>query len=406
MSRTTLFSIVRQKNIAAILNVLHLEQTASRARISALTGISRSTVSNIINKLDKLGIVEYTSERSNPSSVGRPGVALRLNPRAFYAIGIEINVYTSRAMLVGLDGGVIAKQNIGFNGRTDPDQLLATLAETAEQVISQSGADRERIIGLGVSFMGLTDHAKGIVVRSTSLPQWNRMNIVEGFQERFTLPAYVENNANAMTLGEARFGVGRGKENILGVTIDEGIGGGIVINKRLYMGSHAAAGELGHMSIVPAGAICHCGNKGCLRTLASESAVEASAIRIIKTGVKTLLVDRPDVDHMKITVQDVIAAAKQGDTCCRDIISDAGRYLGTSLVNLVNVLSPELVILNKGSLPTFELFFEEVKRTIAEGAYAGKLGIPELAISALGEDAVCVGAASVVMDRLLAGHEM
>jgi predicted NBD/HSP70 family sugar kinase len=406
MSKTALFSLVRQKNIASILNVLHLEQIASRARISTLTGISRSTVSNIINKLEKLQIVEYTNERRDPFCVGRPGVALRLNPRAFYALGIEINVYTSRAMLVGLDGGVIAKQDIELNGRTDPDQLLSTLAEAAEQVISKSGTDRERIIGLGVSFMGLTDHTKGIVVRSTSLPQWNRMNIVEGFQERLALPAYVENNANAMTLGEARFGIGRGKKNVLGVTIDEGIGGGIVINKRLYMGSHAAAGELGHMSIVPAGAICHCGNKGCLRTLASESAVEANAIRIIKTGVKTLLRDRPDVDHMKITVQDVIAAAIRGDTCCKDIIVDAGRYLGTGLVNLVNVLSPELVILNKGSLPTFELFFEEVKRTIAEGAYAGKLGIPELAISSLGEDAVCVGAASVVMDRLLAGHEM
>jgi glucokinase len=309
-------------------------------------------------------------------------------------------------MLVGLDGGVIAKQDIGPNGRTDPPQLLATLAEAADQVISKSGTGRERIIGLGVSFMGLTDHTRGIVVRSTSLPEWNQMNIVGGFQERLALPAYVENNANAMTLGEARFGIGRGKDNVLGVTIDEGIGGGIVINKRLYMGSHAAAGELGHMSMVPAGAICHCGNKGCLRTLASESAVEANAIRIIKTGVKTFLRDRPDVDHMETTVQDVIAAAERGDTCCKDIIVDAGRYLGTGLVNLVNVLSPELVILSKGSLPTFELFFDEVKKTIAEGAYAGKLGIPELAISALGEDAVCVGAASVVMDRLLAGHKM
>lgn len=401
-----MFSIVRQKNIASILNVLHLEQIASRARISALTGISRSTVSNIINKLEKLEIVEYTNARRDPASVGRPGVALRLNPRAFYALGIEINVHTSRAMLVGLDGGVIAKQDIGPNGRADPRQLLATLAEIAEQVISKSGTDRERIIGLGVSFMGLTDHTKGIVVRSTSLPEWNRMNIVEGFRERLALPAYVENNANAMTLGEARFGTGRGKDNILGVTIDEGLGGGIVINKRLYMGSHAAAGELGHMSIVPAGAICHCGNKGCLRTLASESAIEANAIRIIKTGVKTLLRDRPDVDHMEITVQDVIAAAGRGDACCKDIIVDAGRYLGTGLVNLVNVLSPELVILSKGPLSSSELFFEEVKKTIAEGAYAGKLGIPELVISALGEDAVCVGAASVVMDRLLAGHEM
>jgi predicted NBD/HSP70 family sugar kinase len=405
MSRTTLFSIVRQKNIAAVLKVLHLEQGGSRARISSITGISRSTVSSIISKLEELKIVEYTNERRDPSLLGRPGVSLRLNPRAFYALGIEINVFTSRAMLVGLNGGVVAKQDIELNGRANPDQLLTTLAEAADRVISKSGTDRERIIGLGVSFMGLTDHTKGIVIRSTSLPEWNQMNIVEGFQERLAFPAYVENNANAMVLGEARFGIGRGKDNVLGVAIDEGIGGGIVINKRLYMGSHAAAGELGHMSIVQAGPLCHCGNRGCLRTLASESAVEANAIRIIKTGVKTLLRDRGDFDPMKITVQDVIAAAGRGDVCCQDIISEAGRYIGKGLVNLVNVLSPEMVILNKGPLPTFEPFFEAVKRTIAEGSYAGKLGIPELAISALGEDAVCVGAASVVMDRLLAGHE-
>ncbi len=405
MSRTTLFSIVRQKNIASVLKVLHLEQGASRARISSLTGISRSTVSSIISKLEKLQIVEYTNERRDPSLLGRPGVSLRLNPRAFYALGIEINVFTSRAMLVGLDGGVIGKQDIELNGRANPGQLLATLAEAADQVISESRTDRERIIGLGVSFMGLTDQTQGIVIRSTSLPEWNRMNIVEGFQQRLAFPACVENNANAMVLGEARFGIGRGKDNVLGVAIDQGIGGGIVINKRLYVGSHAAAGELGHMSIAQAGPLCHCGNRGCLRTLASESAVEANAIRIIKTGVKTLLRDRADVDPMKITVQDVIAAAGRGDICCKDIISEAGHYIGKALVNLVNVLSPEMVILNEGPLPTFEPFFEEVKRTIAEGSYAGKLGIPELAISALGEDAVCVGAASVVMDRLLAGHQ-
>jgi glucokinase len=308
-------------------------------------------------------------------------------------------------MLVGLDGGVIGKQDIELNGRSNPDQVLSILAEVADQVISKSGTDRKRIIGLGVSFMGLTDHAKGIVIRSTSLPEWNRVNIVEGFQERLAFPAYVENNANAMVLGEARFGIGRGKNNVLGVAIDEGIGGGIIINKRLYMGSHAAAGEIGHMSIVQAGPLCHCGNRGCLRTLTSESAVEANAIRIFKTGVKTLLRDREHFDYMKITVQDVIAAARRGDTCCKDIISEAGFYLGTGLVNLVNVLNPEMVILNEGPLPTFEPFFKEVKRTIAKGSYAGKQGTPELAISSLGEDAVCVGAASVVMDRLLAGQE-
>jgi len=401
MPRSTLFSIVRQKNIASVLKVLHLEQRVSRARISSITGIARSTVSNVIEKLEKLQIVEYTNDRRDRTLVGRPAALLRFNPRAFYALGIEINLFNSKAMLVGLDGGVIERRDISLNGRANPNRATDILAEIAEQIISTSGVDRERIIGLGVSFMGLIDHEKGIVVRSTSLPEWNGTSIVEGFQKRFPFEAYAENNANALVLGEARFGAAQGKRNVLGVTIEEGIGGGIVINRRLYTGSLAAAGELGHMSVAQAGPICHCGSRGCLRTLASESAVEANAIRIAKTGVKTILQSREDFDHLKITVRDVIEAARQGDTVCKDIISEAASYLCVGLVNLVNVLSPEMIILSDGPLPTYEPFMEEVRRTVAASAYAGELGAPEVVISALGENAVCIGAASVVMDRIL-----
>ena len=404
MARSTLFALVNQKNIASVLQVLHLEQKASRARIASITGTARSTVSNIIDKLEKQQIVEYMDERPDRALVGRPGALLRLNPRAFYALGIEINVFTSRTMLVGLDGVVIAKQQVDLDTQANPNKVLSALAEAAEQVISRSGVDREGIIGLGVSFMGLIDRTQGSVIRSTSLPEWNRCNIAEVFQQNFSFPVYVENNANAMVLGEARFGIGQGKENLLGIAVEEGIGGGIVINKRLYTGSNAAAGELGHMSIVQAGPICHCGNRGCLRTLASESAVEDNAIRIIKTGVKTLLPSKEDTDHLRITVHDVIEAAKRGDTVSKEIISEAARYLGVGLVNLVNVLSPEMVIFNEGPLPTFEPYREVVRRTIAEGSYAGERRVPDLVISALGENAVCIGAASVVMDRILAGR--
>ena len=236
MARSTLFSLVNQKNIASVLKVLHLEQKASRARIASVTGTARSTVSNIIDKLEKQQIVEYMDERPDRALVGRPGVLLRLNPRAFYALGIEINVFTSRTMLVGLDGVVMAKQQVELDTQANPNKVLSTLAEAAEQVISRSGVDRERIIGIGVTFMGLIDHTEGIVIRSTSLPEWNRINIGEVFEKKFSFPAYVENNANAMVLGEARFGIGRGKENLFGVTVEEGIGGGIVINGQLCCG--------------------------------------------------------------------------------------------------------------------------------------------------------------------------
>ena len=402
MSRSTLFSIVRQKNIASVLKVLHLEQKVSRARISSITGTSRSTVSNIIDKLEKLQIVEYTNEYRDPTTVGRPGALLRLNPRAFYVLGIEINVFTSRAMLVGLNGEVIEKKQIDIDARSKPDRILSALADAAEQVMTQSGADRERVIGLGVSFRGLIDSVKGIVLRSTSLPEWNRINIGQVFESRLSLPVYVENNANAMVMGEARFGIGQGRENLFGVTLEEGIGGGIMINNRLYKGNCAASGQIGHMSVVQAGPICNCGNRGCLQTLASESAIEANAIRIVKTGVKTLLRRGEDNDHLAITVRDVIEAARQEDTVSKDLIAETARYLGFALVNLVNVLSPDMIIFNRAPLPAYEPFWELVTMIIAEGCYAREHGVPELAISALGENAICVGAASVVMDRVLA----
>lgn len=402
MPRAKLSLFLKQKNIAEVLKVLHLEQLVSRARIAALTGIAPSTVSSIIDKLEKEQIVEYIEDSQVPSSVGRPPVLLRFNPKSFYVLGIEINLLSSKVIIVGIDGTVLMEREIKINARNDPGKVLSTLADMAAQVISESEVEQDRVIGIGVSFRGLIDRHTGRIQRSTSLPEWRNINIVDGFKERFSLPVFVENNANAMVLGETRFGIGCGKKNILGVIIEEGIGGGIIINGQLYMGAHSAAGELGHMSIASSGPICHCGNRGCLRTLASESAIEANAIRIMKTGVKTLLKSHADNENSPLTAQDVVDASRRGDEVSRDIILEAARYLGTALVSLVNILSPEMIVFNYGTLTSYQPFLQEITELITERSYSKEIGIPEIAVSILGPNVVGVGAASVVMDRLLA----
>lgn len=384
-----------------MLRALYFEHIDSRARIVSVTGIAPSTVSSIIAQLVQEGLVEFIEGGPAASSVGRPPLLIRLNPLAFYLIGIEINLFQSRVMLVGIDGAVRAKQEINLNARANPSQALSTFLDATEQLVAKSGVDPDVIMGIGVSFRGLVDREKGIVNRTTSLPEWNQVNIVDPFRERFACPVFVENNANAMVLGEARLGIGRGKKNILGLIVEEGIGSGIIINGRLYLGHHSAAGELGHMIIIPSGPTCHCGNRGCLRTLASESAIEANAIRIMKSGVTTLLSQHPDADELRISTRDVVEAATRGDTVCGRIILEATRYLGISLINLVNILSPEMIIFNESPLTLYKPFLDEIERTIREGAYSRKLGIPEIAISSLQENAVCIGAASLVLDRLL-----
>ncbi len=401
MTRSKLQSLLKQRNVAAVLRALYFERIESRARVVAATGIAPSTVSSIIAQLVKEGLVEFIEEGPTVPSVGRPPLLIRLTPSAFSLIGVEINLFQSRVMLVGIDGTVRARQEIDLNARADPSQALSTFLEATGQVVTEAGVDPAQVMGIGVSFRGLVDREKGIVNRTTSLPEWNQVNIVDRFRERFGCPAFAENNANAMVLGEARFGVGRGRRNILGVSVEEGIGSGIIVNGQLYFGHHSAAGELGHMILIPSGPICHCGNRGCLRTLASESAIEANAIRIMKSGVATLLKQRQDPNELRISTQDIVEAAARGDTVCSRLILEAARYLGISLINVVNTLSPEMVIFNESPLTLHKPFLEEIERTIQEGGYARKLGSPEIAISSLGEDAVCVGAASLVLDRIL-----
>jgi len=402
MAVTILLEYIRQKNIAAAMKVLHLEQIVSRAKIASLTGMAPSTVSNIIAKLEKKRIVEYLDESTTLSSVGRPPLLVRLNPLAFYAVGIDIGVSAASVMIMGLGGKVITSNDIDLKAQTDPKRVLAMLVDITEEEISESGVDCNRILGLGIGIRGLIDRRKGIVNRSTSLPEWQEAGVVEFVQKKIPYPVFLENNANAWILGEARFGAGQGKKNIFGAIIEEGIGSGIIINGQLYTGNYSAAGEFGHMMIIPSGPICSCGNRGCLRTLASESAIETSVMRIMKSGVQTVLRHSRDMDNPAITAREIVDASRQGDTVCSHVVLEAAKFIGLGLVNVVNTLSPEIIIFNDGPLTLYEPFLEAIRQTISEKAYSREIGIPEIAISNLGENAFCIGAASVVLDRIFA----
>jgi predicted NBD/HSP70 family sugar kinase len=404
VTRSKLLTLLGQRNVAAVLRALYFEAADSRARIVSVTGIAPSTVSSIVAQLAREGLVEFTTVPQTTPAVGRPPRPIRLNPSALYLVGVEINILQSRVMLVGIDGTIHSRREIDLNARANPTEALTTFVDVTEELVANPDVAPESIMGIGVSFRGLVDREKGLVNRTTSLPEWNHLNIVEPFRKRFSWPVFAENNANAIVLGEARFGMGRGKKNILALIVEEGIGGGIIINGQLYLGHYSAAGELGHMTIIPSGPTCHCGNRGCLRTLASESAIEANAIRIMKSGVASLLNERSEADRLRIRAQDVVGAATQGDAVCHQIILDAARHLGICLVNAANILSPEMIILNESPLTTYTPFLEEIERMLREGVYARGMGLPEITLSSLHENGVCVGAACSVMDRLLGGN--
>ncbi len=403
MRRTTLNKLLQQKNIATILQVLYLEKTVSRAKIATLTGIAPSTASALVDKLEKVNLVEYLDEPRESSAVGRPPLMVRMNPKALFAIGLDVGLTKTKSLILGFDGTIIAKHEAALNARTDPCKALSSITEFTQQLILASGLELTQIIGLGISFRGLIDRERGVVNRTTSVPEWKQTHVVDVMQKKFAFPIFIENNANAFVLGEARFGAGHGKKNIFGTIVEEGIGSGIMINGHLYTGHHSAAGEFGHMIIMPSGPICHCGNTGCLRTMASESAIEAAAIRIVKAGVSTT-VSSIETGNSRITARDVVEAAEKGDSVCNDIIEKAAQHLGIGLVNIVNIFSPEMIVFSKSLLTTYEGFIKKVTQEITERAYSREIGLPTIAISSLRENPFCIGAGSVVIDRVRGIH--
>ncbi len=403
MTSPTLLSFLEQKNAAEVVQALYLEHEISRARISLLTGIARSTASTIVDKLHLSGLVQNVREVESPT-VGRPPVNVRFSPEALFAVGVELNLGICRIMLVGIDGSIRESEELPTRRGDRPDHILSVAADRVDQVVSRGMVEKDRVAGIGVSFRGLVDREEGLVQRSTSLPEWEGINLAEPFCSRIGLPTFVENNANSMVLGEARFGVARDKKHVFGITIEEGIGGGILIDGKIYLGGRFAAGEFGHMVVLSSGPTCHCGNRGCLRTLASESALEATAIRIAKMGMPTLLTIDPASPESSITIGDIVSGAEQGDNLCQSIISEGAEYLTTGIVNVINLLSPELIVFGQGTLTSHKPFLDEVRAGIEKRAYSRRTGVPEIATASLAERAVCVGAAATVFDRLLVGQ--
>jgi predicted NBD/HSP70 family sugar kinase len=204
-----------------------------------------------------------------------------------------------------------------------------------------------------------------------------------------------------MAIGEAMFGAGRGRANFLCVNVGRGIGSGIVIGGQIYGGGTGTAGELGHMTVDPNGPLCPCGNRGCLEVMAAGPAIAASAIRAVTSGVHTSIRQLADGRIDAITAELVSEAAQQGDPLARQLIAEAGRYLGIGIANAVNLLGPEIVVIGGGVARAGEILFDEVRRTVERRAFTTRFAMPAILNSEQGEEASAIGAAGMVFEKMI-----
>ncbi len=221
---------------------------------------------------------------------------------------------------------------------------VVSLTEELLAAIQKSSADLD---GFGIGVAGLVDFKTGTIVFAPNLPLRNAP-LKKTLAGRFRTKVLVENDANAATLGEARFGAGRGVRNLVMLTIGTGIGGGIIIEGGLYRGSSGSAGELGHMVIEAGKGACGCGGQGCLEALASGRAIAARARSAVKKAGGGKIVDLAVGDLKNITGEVVAQAAQAGDKTAVAVLEETGRFIGAGLVTIVNAFNPDMIVLGGG----------------------------------------------------------
>jgi len=312
-------------------------------------------------------------------------------------IGIDLGGTKIITALVDKTGRIISRDYRQTEAAKGLDAVVARMIDAASEVMNGGGVVSAQISAVGVAAPGPIDAKSGVVTTPPNLPGWTDVPLRQLIQDGLGLPTALENDANAAALAEHRFGAGQGTEHMIYVTASTGIGGGFILNGELYGGATGAAGEIGHMTILPQGPHCGCGNRGCLEALASGTAIAREARERVKCGIPTLIADLAKGDLKHISAKLVAQAAGQGDIEAQEILDEAMTYLGVGMANLVNLFNPELIVIGGGLTNMGARIFDPVRSIIQRRAFRAAAQVVRVVPAQLGDDVGVLGAAAVAM---------
>lgn len=307
-----------------------------------------------------------------------------------YVVGVDLGGTKIYTALVDLEGNIIKEKTVETLAHEGEQAVMGRIIDTINYVIDE--ADKDLIKSIGIGSPGPLDIKKGLIVETPNLP-FKNFEIVKTIKETFDLPTYLDNDANVATLGEFMFGAGKGTENMIFITASTGIGGGAVLNGRLFRGATGNALEVGHMTVATEGPRCGCGNVGCAEALGSGTAIGKRAKEAVLSNVKTSLKNYGDV-----TSKEVFIEAAKGDRVAKNILKNSLTYLGIAVANTITNFDPEKVVVGGGVVNGGDIVIDTIRKVVEErcmstfvenctvekavlGGKAGVLGAAALAIT-------------------------
>jgi predicted NBD/HSP70 family sugar kinase len=359
----------------------------SRTKLAEITGLSAATISGIAAELIEAGLI--FEKEAGDSSGGRRPILLALNPRGGFVIGLKLTETNITAALTDLEATLIAKDTCPL-GDHDVEDVVDCIVKTVKALLKKSKIHKDQLIGVGIGLAGIIDGESG-VLRHSPIFGWHDIPLKEILQKRLDTPVYVDNDVNTLTLTEQWFGAGQDVENFLTVTVGRGVGLGIVFHGKLYHGAHGGAGEFGHIVVDPEGPRCECGKYGCLETMVADPWLMRQAEQSFAQGTMPSKVK---------SVQALVELAREGDPEAQRIFAKAGDALAQALANLINVLSPELIIISGEGVRAGDLLFAPMHDAIGKYVMPGLAEDTEVRIDPWDDDAWARGAAGLVLREL------
>lgn len=316
-----------------------------------------------------------------------------------YIAGVDLGGTTINTGVVSFDGQrVLGLHTAPTQADRGPkyvvDKIIGMVRESMRIASDEEALDDDAIVGIGVGSPGPLDRATGTVIETPNLG-WRNFPLRDLIANAVGLPAELDNDANAATIGEWWVGAGKDVESMVGVTLGTGIGGGIVLGGKLYHGASDVAGEIGHMSIDSTGRKCKCGNYGCLEAYASGPAIAARAVEGLQTGEESLLPELVEGELSRITAETVYEGIVAGDAFAREVMRDTAKFLGSGLANLINILNPDMIVISGGVTRAGDHLLEPLRNEVRRRAFRPAFESCEIVTSELGTSAGVIGAACV-----------
>lgn len=355
--------------------------------------ISAGSVTTITAELIEAGYIceSDTPRPENDTARGRPRVALGVCAQAGYVAGIKLSDQAHAAVILDFAGNRITDAVLPRNA------VQQTFAETLDaaqavlmQALDQAGLARADLCAVGLGLPGVVDHDTGIVPWSPLVSASN-FPMQEAFHKRIGCPVCIDNDANLVTLAELWFGAGRPLSDFAVVTIEHGVGMGLVLNHRLFRGAMGLGMELGHTKVQLDGALCRCGQRGCLEAYVADYALVREASTALNQGQR-------DMDPPHVMLENLYDHAKAGNQAAQAIFHRAGRYLALGLANVANLFDPSLILLSGERMRYDYLYAEEVLSEMANlRLHTGRVP-PKVEIHAWGDLLWAQGAAALALD--------